>query len=194
VLGAAQRSVLAQIESRARDEILLLERSSGGGAVLTGPWMVSASAVLPAGHRLLSSSLIDDYRWWGEVHADALADCGVPARVISPRELPDDHSSVKWACFGGLSPWEVIASDGRKLTGLAQRRHRGAALFVAGTLTAACDWSLLCDVMGHFEDESALRRCTVCCADLLGRPLAQELFAARLKFRIAAAVRGNPMS
>ncbi|MBW6495982.1 MAG: ligase, partial [Burkholderiaceae bacterium] len=154
----------------------------GGGAVLAGPWMVSASIALPTGHPLLGETLAGSYRWLGEVHAGALGQMGVPARALPPQEIAGANAalrirSVGWACFGALSPWEVVAADGRKLVGLAQRRKQAGVLLVAGTLVGATDWGLLCEVMGHPEDEAVLRRRTVAAAELAGGPIAPEAFA-----------------
>lgn len=195
VLGCAQRSLRDAIERRANGAAPLVDRCAGGGAVLAGPWMISASIVLPAGHPLLGGSLIDCYRWLGQLHVEALAACGMRAYALPSHELPRADAvlgarTVNWACFGALSPWEVVAADYRKLVGLAQRRQRSGALLVAGTLIADPEWSLLCALMGHPEDEAALRRRTVSCEQLAGWPIDPRRFAAVLERSIDAAVSG----
>jgi len=160
-------------------------RESGGGAVLTGPWLVGASVVLPYGHPWVSDSLIGSYRRLGHLHVEVLKEFGVSARVLPPQELPqaDDSNGVKtvdWACFGSLSPWEVVNAEGRKLVGLAQRRRRTGVLLVAGTLIGAVDWSLLCAAMGHPQHESMLQRRTVTAQEIVGRHLEPERFASAL--------------
>ena len=37
-------------------------------------------------------------------------------------------AAARRACWAGLSPYELVLGDGRKLVGLAQRRRRGAVL------------------------------------------------------------------
>jgi lipoate---protein ligase len=185
VLGNAQRSVRKVIENRIDGRVELFERQAGGGAVLTGPWMVSTSIVLPHGHPLLGDSLVGCYRWLGQLHAAALAEFGVPAYALPAPALPLANSmidvrAVNWACFGGLSPWEVVDAGYRKLVGLAQRRQRAGVLLVAGTLVGATDWHLLCDVMGYPEDEGVLRRRTVSGEELAGRLIEPEAFASAL--------------
>jgi lipoate-protein ligase A len=182
VLGNAQRSLRNVIEQRINGRVELLDRQAGGGAVLTGPWMVSTSIILPYGHPLLSDSLVGCYRWLGQLHAAALAEFGVPAYALPAKALPLASAmigvrTVNWACFGGLSPWEVVDVDYRKLVGLAQRKRHAGVLLVAGTLVGATDWRLLCDVMGYPEDEAILRRRTVSCEDLAGRLIEPEKFA-----------------
>jgi lipoate-protein ligase A len=193
VLGCAQRSLRDAIERRTDGEVPLVDRSAGGGAVLAGPWMISVSIVLPGGHRLLGATLIDCYRWLGQLHVEALAACGVRAYALPSHEVQRAEAvvgarTVSWACFGALSPWEVVAPDCRKLVGLAQRRQRSGVLLVAGTLVADPEWSLLCDLMGYPEDESALRRRTVSCRELAGRTFDPRRYAATLQRSLEAAV------
>jgi len=113
VLGNAQRSLRDSIERRANGRVALLERQAGGGAVLTGPWMVSASIVVPRGHPLMCDSPVGCYRWLGQLHAAALTELGVPAYALPAQALPDannmiDARTASWACFGRLSPWKLL--------------------------------------------------------------------------------------
>lgn len=163
---------------------------------MTGPWLVSASVVLPHGHPWVSDGPIDSYRRLGQLHVAALREFGVPARALPPQALPrtDDSSgagTVKWACFGRLSPWELVNAEGRKLVGLAQRKRQTGVLLVAGTLIGAADWSLLCDVMGQPEDESMLRCRTVSAEEIAGCQIEPERFAAVLMQRLDHAFSTN---
>ena len=196
MLGQAQRSLRKVIEQRIDGRAELLDRQSGGGAVLTGPWMVSASVILPQGHPLLGDGLLGCYRWLGQLHAAALAEFGVPAYALPPQSLPlanamIDVRTVNWACFGALSPWEVTDAGYRKLVGLAQRRQHAGVLLVAGTLVGAADWRLLCDVMGYPEDEAILRRRTASCEELAGRPIEPGAFASALSRLIGSSLAAN---
>lgn len=163
----------------------MVARESGGGAVLTGPWLVSASLVLPHGHPWVCDGPIDSYRRLGQLHVAVLRGLGVASRTLPPHELPRAHDAsgfrtVDWACFGSLSPWELVNAEGRKLVGLAQRRRQTGVLLVAGTLVGAVDWSLLCEAMGHPEDEPILRQRTVSCEEEAAYPIAPERFARAL--------------
>lgn len=196
MLGNAQRSLRNVIEQRINGRVELLDREAGGGAVLTGPWMVSTSIILPYGHPRLCDSLVGCYRWLGQLHAAALAEFDVPAYALPAQALPlanamIDVRTVTWACFGGLSPWEVVDADYRKLVGLAQRRRHAGVLLVAGTLVGATDWRLLCDVMGYPEDEAILRRRTVSGEELAGRLIEPEAFASALTQLIENALAPN---
>ena len=157
VLGCGQRASLAQLPD---SPIPALVRHAGGGAVLTGPWMLSLSVMLPPDHPAVSSGILSSYRWFGESLATALQNSwGVPAQALAkhaskPEDTPPNkpankplNSTPHWACFAGLSPWEVVA-DGRKLVGLAQVRRRTGVLLTAGVLVSPPDWALLCQAMG----------------------------------------------
>lgn len=158
--------------------------------------MVSTSIILPYGHPLVCGTLVGCYRWLGQLHAAALTNFGVPAYALSAQALPGanamiDIRTVNWACFGGLSPWEVVDASYRKLVGLAQRRRHAGVLLVAGTLVGATDWRLLCDVMGHPEDEAVLRRRTVSGEELAGRLIEPDAFASALAQLIGSSLASN---
>jgi lipoate-protein ligase A len=171
VLGRSQRAQLPALA--AASGLPLLVRSSGGGPVLVGPWMLGLSAALPADHALAGAGPVDGYRWLGEGIAHALRDIGLADAVaLAPQVVracaPDP--TLAWACFGGLSPWEVVV-DGRKVVGLAQVRRRTGVLVVAGVLLEDPPWEQLCAALGQPpEHAAALRRATMGCAERLGRP------------------------
>jgi len=184
VLGCSQRARQAEAAARLPPGVELMLRPSGGGAVLTGPWMVSASVVLPLAHPWLKGRLPDSYRDLGQLHVDVLAGLGVSARALPEAEVPEANARlgpvVDWACYGSLAPWEVVDAAGRKLVGLAQRRQRTGVLLVAGTLVARPDWALLCGALGHPEDVDGMLRRTVSCDALTDEPPEAALLARRL--------------
>jgi lipoate-protein ligase A len=158
VLGCSQRRMLA--ESGTRQDVEVLVRASGGGAVLVGPWMLGLSALLPAAHPLATCGPVPSYRWLGECLAQSLQQVGVAATTLSPDALRARRSersalAPDWACFGGLSPWEVLVGE-RKIAGLAQVRRRQGVLLVAGVLLQPPPWTLLCDRLGRPRDEARL--------------------------------------
>lgn len=195
VLGCSQRALYERVPRSAPSMEVLL-RESGGGAVLTGPWLVSVSLVLPLGHAWLGQGLLESYRHLGQLHADALAELGVVATTLSPPQIPGTQAALAtrglpvldWACFGSLSPWEVVDTEGRKLVGLAQRRRQHGVLLVAGTLVTEPDWGLLCDALGRPDDANPLMKRTASCARLLGRTLLAENLATALSRRLAHAL------
>ena len=186
VLGCSQRALRDGVAQRVAGRLPCITREAGGGAVLTGPWLVSASVALPPQHPWVSSGLIDSYRMLGQLHQAALQQFGVSAHALTPQELPlaqqaQDADAPKWACFGGLSHWEVVNPNGRKLVGLAQRRRRHGVLLVAGTLVGRPDWHLLCEAMACPQDEPFLQRSTVSVEEILGAASAPESYATLLR-------------
>ncbi|HRO61480.1 MAG TPA: ligase, partial [Burkholderiaceae bacterium] len=179
-------------------------RELGGGAVLAGPWMVGASVVLPIGHRLLGANLIDAYRWLGEAYQAAVQGSGAAARLVRPDELQGGElrgreacgdqarrAPVAWACYGSLSPWELVDAGGRKLVGLAQQRRRDAVLLVSGLLAGAPDWALLCRALGRENDLEWLSAWTTSVEALRGERVDDTLvqdIAQRLETAIAGAI------
>lgn len=169
VLGRSQQALLASLApSRHR----FVARASGGGAVLVGPWMLGASVALPLGHPLLGGlHVADGYRWLGELFVTALAQHGLAAAAMPPegtRKAPED---LAWACFAGMSPWEVAVDD-RKLVGFAQRRSRYGVLLVAGALLSPVPWESFCEAMQQPVGLArGLAATTIDASQLLGRPL-----------------------
>lgn len=192
VLGCSQRALREDVAQRLPPGLDLQVRPSGGGAVLTGPWMVSASVVLPLGHPWVQGRLSGSYRGLGQLHVEVLAQWGVAASAVPEPEVALANERlgpvVDWACYGSLAPWEVVDAQGRKLVGLAQRRQRTGVLLVAGTLACRPDWALLCDALGRPDDVPAMLRRTVSCADLRPGPWDAQRLAASLREALAQAL------
>lgn len=192
VLGCSQRALHAEIACKLPQGLALVQRPSGGGAVLTGPWLVGVSVVLPVVHPWVRGGLVDSYRELGRLHAAVLAGLGISSRALPPAEVTQANAalgaSVDWACYGSLAPWELIDARGRKLVGLAQRRQRNGILLVAGTLIQVPDWPLLCTALGHPEDAPAMRRRTVACEELTERPPSAAALVAGLEHALALAL------
>lgn len=175
VLGRSQRGLLSSEEANQRAGVDFIERQAGGGAVLVGPWMLSASVALPLSHPLVARGATISYRWIGDTYASVLRELGIAACALPPEEVTqarrtDDHS-LDWACFGGLAPWEVVVG-GRKILGLAQVRRHTGVLLVAGLLLDRPDWPLLCRAMGKpAGDADTLMQRTTYCAAEFGRLL-----------------------
>lgn len=176
VLGCSQRAQYERLQATPGGPPMeALLRESGGGAVLTGPWMLGLSLVLPNGHPWLGQGLLESYRHLGQLFAELLVAQGVPARALPSAELPAQQAALvarglpvlDWACFGNLSPWEVVDAQGRKLVGLAQWRRQTGVLLVAGLLVNEPPWEVLCDALGRGEDEAELRQRTVSCEVLV---------------------------
>lgn len=195
VLGCSQRKFEEGARARLAPDIQLLLRPSGGGAVLTGPWMVSCSVVLPLDHPWVQGRLPDSYQGLGRLHVQVLERLGVPCAALPPAQVPAADARtgpiVPWACYGSLAPWEVVDAAGRKLVGLAQRRQRTGVLLVAGTLVTPPDWGLLCRALDQPQDEAAMRRRTVDCTQLSAAPPTALRLAQALHQALADALGDN---
>lgn len=180
VLGASQYKLLPAL---APQQVEVVARRAGGGAVLAGPWMLSASVLLPPEHALARGGIGPGYEWLGTHIAAVLQALGLPAQ---PAPHKRDAGALGWACFAGVSPWEVLL-DGRKIVGLAQRRSRTGVLLAAGLLLDTPDWPLLCTVMGRPRDEcAALASCTADAHQALGFVPDAGALAGALAQRLAA--------
>ncbi len=186
VFGCSQSALLERARNRRTQPEMVLRRS-GGGAVLTGPWMLSTSILLPPEHRLLAGGTVGSYRWLGQLLAGLLRDIGVPAHALSPEDVRRSpvEPALGWACFGSLSPWEVVAG-GRKIVGLAQLRRRNGVLLTSGTLLARPDWAALCAALERpATDARALADFTTSCEQALGTSPLAESFASELQHMLA---------
>jgi lipoate---protein ligase len=177
VLGCAQKNAISSDPAQQLLGIDAIGRQAGGGAVLAGPWMLSASVLLPNAHALVSGNLVASYRWLGELYAALLQDLGIAAHAIAPAEARVLQQAVPaelgWACFGGFSPWEVVVGR-KKIVGLAQVRRRTGVMLVAGLLLDRPDWQLLVRSMAQPASHAAMLEAgTTSCTEQLGqeRPL-----------------------
>lgn len=139
VLGNGQRLDAADPRALAEQSTSLYKRPSGGTAVLVDATLLSLDIALPHTHPLATSDVVRAYEWIGEVWSAALRDLGATdARAIPTadvRALPPlaREDFLRLACYGTLSPWEVVSGAGpRKLVGLCQVRRRAGTLYQTG--------------------------------------------------------------
>jgi len=129
-IGMAESIADVSLEACRAAGVRVLRRPSGGTAVLHVA-QVAWALLLPAGHRLAPSDILESYAGHAAVTLRALAALGVAARPAAPAEakapLPDELLAL--ACFGGLAPHEVVVGDPpRKLVGWGQVRRRGVVM------------------------------------------------------------------
>ena len=192
VLGRAQHQLALPAASAGALPVVV--RGAGGGAVLTGPWLLSLAITLaPDDVRVAALPVADSYRWLGEAVVAALAALagpGVQARAQPPAERIPAPEALAWACFAGVAPWEVVACDAaggppRKLVGFAQRRSRHGVLLAMGVLLTSCPWLRMTERMGLPASQAraqadALAACTIDLAALCSAPVSGETFLRRL--------------
>lgn len=141
MLGRGVRAEDVNLAWCAARGIPVLGRRSGGGPVLWDADLVSLDVILPPGHPLAAHDVTLAYAWLGGAVADALAGLGalvgaVPLDVARGLQARSDAVSLEAArtCFGGVSPFEVLTTDGRKCVGLAQVRRASGTIFQCGIL------------------------------------------------------------
>ncbi len=155
VIGSGQKLNEVDRAALARAGMTLHRRASGGAAVLFAPGLLMQDIVLPVHHPLAHPDVSESYRWLGEVWQATMALFGVATDLISIPAARADRVTLDpltaRACFGGQSPYEVLAG-GRKLVGFAQIRRREGALFQVGVYTR---WpgTHLAAVLALTEDE-----------------------------------------
>ncbi len=166
VLGYSQKHNVLNPEAIAAQPIPIYQRRAGGTAVLVGPHLLSLDVVLPAGHPLILPDIVESYRWFGEAWAEALAQLGIPMRIVLPQEAHEQRTRLKQpetreresilqrACYGSLSPYEIVAGQ-RKVIGLDMIRRRVGSLLQAGVLLHR-ETEALAQLLGHTPAEQAL--------------------------------------
>lgn len=164
ILGCSQRRQLESWQQAVVDKgynVDVMARRAGGGVVLAGTNMLSASLILPHGKKDIG--LVTSFEWFGRAWQLALNAQGIKSRLAAP----DDFTHFKalaaerigWICFAGLSHGELLDADGKKLVGLAQIRKRHATAIVSGVITGPQDWGMVIDLypeLSSNEGQSAL--------------------------------------
>jgi len=169
VLGFSQkRDILNPMALQGTQKIPIYHRQAGGTAVLVGPSLLSLDVVLPAGHPLILADVVESYRWFGEAWVAALSFLGRQTRIVPPAEAHTQRTLLKQsetrdyellmrrACYGSLSPYEVVVGQ-RKVVGLDMIRRRAGSLLQAGVLLK-WETETLAYLLGHTAEEQRLLR------------------------------------
>lgn len=168
VLGFSQRQQILHPELREMPPLPIYHRRAGGTAVLVGPELLSLDVILPASHPLVLHDIVESYRWFGECWVAALQRFGITTRTVPPAEAHAQQALRKQpetqereqllyrACYGTLSPYEVVVGQ-RKLVGFDMIRRRQGSLLQAGLLL---HWNapLLARLLGHNAEEQETLR------------------------------------
>jgi lipoate-protein ligase A len=138
ILGAGQTRLGVDVEACAAAGVRVTKRSSGGTTVYADPALLGLDVALPPRHPLLRDDVVASYRWVGEVWVQTLDLLGVSGHLVSIEEAraqsrlrQPTETILRIACFGSISPYEVLV-NGRKLVGLSQVRRAGRVLFQSG--------------------------------------------------------------
>ncbi len=168
VLGFSQKLSVLNPEVLAASTLPIYRRRAGGTAVLVGPGLLSLDVLLPAGHPLILADVVKSYCWLGEAWVQTLRIFGIETRMVSPEEAHTQQALrrqpatrehellLQRACYGSLSPYEVVYGK-RKIVGLDMIRRRTGSLLQAGLLLR-WDPSFLASLLGHTPVEQAYLR------------------------------------
>ena len=177
VLGAAQRGLQTD------GSLPVRVRASGGGAVLSGPWLLRSSLALPRSHPLAQHGPAAAGRWFGQLHRNWLQ-----AQGLEGAALYRGPTVGHWACFAGLAAGEVVIGE-RKIVGIAQAWRVHAIVLSAGTLIAPVPWPLLCRSLGRpAESATALAAATIDAQDCLQQPVDAGTWADALRRALRSSV------
>lgn len=122
----------------------LIERPTGGGAILHDESEVTYSVVLPTGFPGLPEDLFESYMFLADGILDALESLGVEAEY---RKATGGKDAFCYLREAGVS----IFVDGKKISGGAQRRTKDAVL-QHGTLLVESDPALQAELFDQPED------------------------------------------
>ncbi len=137
VLGNGQKPGITNMNACRAANTQVFRRTSGGSVVLVRADLLSLDLALPADHPLATSDVVRAYQWIGDLWATTLHALGAAkSRALSTdevRAIPElaKDDPLRLACFGTLSPWEVVVGK-RKLVGLCQVRRRPGTLYQVG--------------------------------------------------------------
>ena len=137
VLGNGQKPTVVNMAACQAQGIEVVRRTSGGTAVLVDADALSMEVALPPGHPLATTDIVRGYAWIGHIWAAAFQNLGIASARALPveelRALPpvEKDDPVRLACYGTLSPWEVV-SHHKKVVGLCQVRRRTGTLYQVG--------------------------------------------------------------
>ena len=170
VLGFSQQPAILNAQTLARQPLPIYHRRAGGTAVLVGPHLLNLDVMLPAGHPLALPDLVESYRWLGETWVATLRELGIETRAITPTEAHaqrnllkqpatrERESILRRACYGSLSPYEVVAAnENLKVVGLDMIRRRVGTLLQAGILLH-WDTETLAAILSHTSQEQTILR------------------------------------
>jgi len=154
VLGSSQQVDDVDLERAGRRGIDVVQRRSGGGAVLVGAAdVVWIDVVIGREDPLWQDDVGLGALWLGEVWCRVLAALGHEAEM---HQAPMGRDSLaRVACFVGRAPGELLLG-GRKVVGVSQRRTRHWV-----RMQCACllhwDGAMLLDLLKPLNDVDAER-------------------------------------
>ena len=169
----------------AESELPIVQRFSGGGAVLMDSGLLSLDVLLPAGHPLLAGDPLAVFGRIGRAWAAALAGLGLPDVTVAtasstPSRRGNEREQLLAAiCYATLGFGEVT-TGGRKVVGLAQRRRKPGALVQCGLLRRWHPDPLL-RALGADPDDEQIRHAATGIDQLMADPPDDETVMAAVE-------------
>lgn len=189
VLGRGQ----GRVALTPQDDLHVVTRHSGGGAVLMDPDLLSLDVVLPRGHPwLVGDDLATVFTTVGHAWADGLAALGVSDLAVydgpatARRRGTPRERLLAAVCYATLGRGEVTAG-GRKVVGLSQRRRRHGALVQCGLLERWAPEPLLA-ALGADVADAQIVGAAVGLHDLLPQQVTEQQVRAAVEAAFADAV------
>ncbi len=169
----------ADLEYCSRNAIPILQRPSGGRAVLHAD-EVTYAVISNDSDFFPMNSLPETYRVIALALQSGLARLGIETVLARPPHRPaspsSTDSSLSAPCFVAPSRHELLC-QGRKIAGSAQRRLRRAFL-QHGSIPLTVDYPLMSAALGCSQD--LLRRTVISVSEAAGRPISRELLESSL--------------
>ena len=120
----------------------IVRRPTGGGNVFHDVDL-TYTAVIPAGHPITLLDRMESYRIFHEAMLPMLEELGAHAGLKADESAHVDRRTMQ--CFTSPSRFDVVADDGAKYAGAAQRRTRNGILHQGSIRLSAAggDWEKL---------------------------------------------------
>ena len=130
VLGSTQPMDHVDLDACRARHVDVVQRRSGGGAVLLEPLACTwIDVIIPRRDQLWSDDVGHAAIWLGESFGRALVRAGADSSMMGiHRGRLERRPWSAVVCFAGLGPGEVTVG-GRKIVGISQRRTRTGARF-----------------------------------------------------------------
>ena len=144
-LGYFQSHRLLEAQPPSLRVLPVVRRLTGGGAILHDREL-TYSIALPMGHPLTAGGPGTLYRYMHRLFIELLRQLGAAVRMRGCRDGGPKASprGGPFFCFAAGSSADIVALDGRKLLGSAQRRTHTAVLQHGTMILDAGDWPQPC--------------------------------------------------
>jgi len=128
VLGSSQRSDSVDVAATNAIGYEVVQRRTGGGAVLVNDTALWVDVILPRDHPWWTDDVSASMLWLGNAWTRVMSHFAPQTTFVVHTGAMVRSQLSDVICFAGLAPGEVTVG-GRKLVGISQRRSRELARF-----------------------------------------------------------------